>query len=100
MDGAQFAYVKGKPCPQGKRGTTMDFMVIKATRRTALANGFLRGLASPLLIYSSFTLPIEARPQFQKVKNPAETTDGVKGDWKRVGAGLKSAIKEEATLHG
>lgn len=78
----------------------MDFMVIKATRRSALAHGFLRGLASPLLIYSSFTLPVEARPQLREVKNPAATTDGIKGDWKRVGVSLKNAIKEEAILHG
>ena len=78
----------------------MDFMVKKATRRTALAHGFLRGFASPLLIYSSFTLPAEARPQFREVKNPAATTDGLKGDWKRVGASLKNAMKEEAILHG
>ncbi len=78
----------------------MDFMRIKATRRSALAHGFLRGLASPLLIYSSFSLPVEARPQLQEVKNPAKTTDGLKGDWRRVGAHLKSAAGKEIALNG
>lgn len=78
----------------------MDFMRIKATRRSALAHGFLRGLASPLLIYSSFTLPADARPQIQEVKNPAKTTDGLKGDWQRVGSHLKSAVSKETALNG
>ncbi|MDF3823126.1 hypothetical protein P3G55_24765 [Leptospira sp. 96542] len=73
---------------------------LKGTRRQAFVRGLMRGLASPAMIFSTFNLPEEAIPKEQKVDNPAARTDGMGGDWIRVGRQLKDAIKAEASTHG
>lgn len=73
---------------------------LTCSKRKAFRAGFWRGLASPLVVYSTVTLPAAATPQVQEVQNPAKRTDGLRGDWKRVGQHLRSAAAAEALKHG
>jgi len=78
----------------------MELVDLKSSRRKAFAAGVLRGLASPLMVYSSFSLPASAVPVVQHVPNPAKGTDGLRGDWRRVGQHLKDSFEAEARKHG
>ena len=70
---------------------------LKAGRRAAFARGFWRGLAAPIMIYAAASqLPEEAIPRVQDVPNPA-SKDGIRSDWKRVGAHIKDAVRAHAS---
>lgn len=72
---------------------------LKASRRTAFARGFWRGLAAPIMIYTAASqLPEDAIPRVQDVPNPA-SKDGIRSDWKRVGLHIKDAVKSHASSH-
>ena len=64
----------------------------KITKRKAFVSGFLQGLASPVFAYSVVAPGTVVVPEFTEVNNPAAKSDGVRGDWRRVGQGLQSAI--------
>ena len=63
------------------------------SRKAALVRGFWKGLAAPLLLFSSFDLPAQARPQgFQPLPKRAGHQES---DWTRVGRELRNAALQE-----
>jgi len=58
--------------------------------RHAFARGFLRGLAAPLMIYSSNRLPVNIRDYSFKPLPPMKRGD-LRGDWRCVGDALRDA---------
>ena len=75
---------------------------LRGPRRAAFFRGFVRGLAAPAMLYSkqNSVLPADATPTAQHVPNPASRSDGIKGDWRRVGGHLKEAVRKHAAEHG
>ncbi len=72
---------------------------LKVGRRAAFARGFWRGMAAPTMIYAAASqLPEEAIPKLQDVPNPA-SQDGIRNDWKQVGAHIKDAVRAHASAH-
>ncbi len=64
---------------------------IHSTPRQAFANGFLKGLGSPLMLYGVFRPP--KLQQVNPLKTPERSDlDALAGDWLKVGLDLKSAI--------
>lgn len=61
--------------------------------RTAFSRGFWKGLAAPLLLFSSHHLPSQAEPKsFQPLPNRAAPQQN---DWVRVGNALRNAAEKE-----
>lgn len=59
-------------------------------RSRAFVRGFLRGLASPLVIYSSIQIPPYAEPmEFKPL--PVRGKGTMADDWKRVGQHIRDA---------
>jgi hypothetical protein len=70
--------------------TTID---LTTTQRKALLQGFWKGLAAPLMLFGSHSLPVQAQPgEFQplpdRMSSPAQ-------DWVRVGNSLRDAAKKD-----
>jgi len=65
---------------------------IHSTPRQAFANGVLKGLGAPLMLYGVFHSPVltDIKPI-----NLAERSDSdaLAGDWRKVGLDLQTAIK-------
>lgn len=78
----------------------MPLIDLKSTRRKAFARGLWRGLAAPLMIYSVHEIPEEAEPKIIHVVNPAAQTDGIRGDWRRVGKQLRASMIAQTSAHG
>ncbi len=62
------------------------------SRKTAFVRGFWKGMAAPLVLFSSFDLPAQAvpmtfRPLERRAHNPAS-------DWIRAGQSLRQAAKK------
>jgi len=78
----------------------MHIIHLDSSRKKAFANGFWRGLGAPAMLYMTHILPKEAEPQFIPVENPASKSDGLRGDWKRVGAQLRAAAEANIPANG
>lgn len=78
----------------------MPLVDLTSTRRKAFSRGLLRGFAAPLMIYSVHDLPEEAKPKLLSVENPASRTDGVRGDWSRVGKHLRASMAAQTSVNG
>ena len=60
-----------------------------SSRRAAFARGFWKGMAAPLMLFSSVDLPASAQPMgFQPLKRRARPENL---DWVRVGNQLRAA---------
>lgn len=56
--------------------------------------GFWKGLAAPLMLFTTFDLPAQAQPQqFQPLTRRA--SGGVASDWVKVGQQIRHAAKKE-----
>lgn len=66
---------------------------IITTPRKAFFQGFWKGMAAPLMLFSSHALPAQAQPgEFQPLPNRV-TSPAL--DWVRVGNSLRDAAKKE-----
>lgn len=68
------------------------------TRRTAFVRGFWKGMAAPVMLFGSISLPAEARPlEFQPLpRRPVPESS----DWSRVGQHLRAALKQYRSENG
>ena len=73
---------------------------LNCSTEEAFVRGFWRGLGASTMIFSTYALPKEAEPVLARIENPAEKSDGVQGDWVRVGDLLRSAAKAVNTANG
>lgn len=76
----------------------MSNIDLTTTPRKAFFHGFWKGLAAPLMLFGSHSLPAQAQPgEFQPLPNrmtsPAQ-------DWIRVGNSLRDAAKKERESSG
>jgi hypothetical protein len=63
---------------------------LKAPRLTCFQTGFWKGLAAPMLFYSSFELPPEAIPK-RFVELDYKSSGDLASDWRRVGEAIQAA---------
>ena len=69
-----------------------------ATKKDAFIRGFWKGMAAPMMLFGSFSLPAEARPiEFQPL--PRRQAPEM-SDWARVGQQLRSALKQYRSENG
>lgn len=73
---------------------------LKSKRRQAFVQGFWRGLASPFDLYAGDRPPTSIDPKAVDVQNPAAQSDGLRGDWSRVGMQLRKAMSTEFSGRG
>ena len=68
------------------------------SKRAAFTRGFWKGLAAPLMLYSSFELPPEAiAHEFRELPRRAANQTS---DWIRVGDALRKAAEEDKRSGG
>jgi hypothetical protein len=66
---------------------------LTTTPRKALLQGFWKGLAAPLMLFGSHSLPAQAQPgEFQPLPNRMSSQAL---DWVRVGNSLRAAAKRD-----
>jgi hypothetical protein len=66
---------------------------LTTTPRKALLQGFWKGLAAPLMLFGSHSLPAQAQPgEFQPLPNRMSSQAL---DWVRVGNALRAAAKRD-----
>lgn len=65
-----------------------------SSKRQAFIHGLWKGLAAPLVLFSTFDLPPQAAPVTYR---PLERrpSSGIAGDWVRVGRDLRTAADRE-----
>lgn len=89
------------PCaaPQqcGRLAPVQSPIDLHVTRRAAFMRGFWKGLAAPMMLFTSYTLPAEAQPaEFTPLaRRPAPASD-----WVRVGEALRAALARERGARG
>ena len=60
--------------------------------KKAFWDGFWRGLAAPVAVFSDHNTPLVFdEPQFVEVHNPATDSEGIAGDFRRVGDSIRVA---------
>lgn len=71
---------------------------LKSTRKTAFVRGFWKGMAAPVMLFSSSALPAEAQPiEYKPLERPPAPPAS---DWVRVGQGLRAALIEQRRTDG
>ena len=69
----------------------MFILDFKASRRKAFAHGFLKGMASPSMLYHRESLP--DLPKVTQIKAPSYPIgEALAGDWVRIGNDLVTVI--------
>lgn len=66
---------------------------LSSTRRQAFRHGFLKGLGAPVMLFGDFPLD-SAMTNYEFQPLPSRKHGSVAGDWLRVGAAIKSAVKK------
>lgn len=67
------------------------------SRRSAFVRGFWKGMAAPMMLFGSISIPAEARPlEFQ----PLPRRQSPSTDWARVGQQLRAALKQHRSENG
>lgn len=75
--------------------TLIDFDL---TPRTALARGFVKGLAAPALLFSTHAIgAVAAVPQVSAPQRPHGDSGSLSGDWARIGFDLTRAIEKHGS---
>jgi len=70
---------------------TLDF---RSSRRGAFVHGFLKGMASPAMLYHREDAP--KIPKFVEIKPPSYPIAGaLAGDWVRIGADMSKVIERD-----
>ena len=73
---------------------TLDF---RGGRRRALAHGFLKGLAAPVMLYHLEDAP--SIPQFVEIKPPNYSiAEALAGDWVRIGKDMSKVIEQNGKV--
>ena len=68
------------------------------TRKAAFARGFWKGMAAPLVLFSTFDLPAQCTgPTLSELP---KRTDDPSSDWVRVGDALRAAAKKDRESGG
>lgn len=69
----------------------MQLIDFNDTPQIAFVSGFLKGMASPFLLFGEFSaLPLPTVPQIPRPSMEIES--GIASDWIRVGASLQAAM--------
>lgn len=64
---------------------------LKESQHTAFVRGFWKGMAAPVMLFGSTSLPVEARPiEFQQIPRRQSSPAS---DWVRVGDSLRAAVR-------
>lgn len=75
-----------------------EIVNLTATKRAAFARGFWKGMAAPLMLFSTFDLPEQAAgPTFSEL--PKRASDQT-SDWVKVGDALRTAAKKDRESGG
>jgi hypothetical protein len=62
------------------------------TKRAAFVRGFWKGMAAPLMLFSSFSMPHQAAPL--EYRPLPRRPDVARSDWARVGDQLRAAAEK------
>jgi hypothetical protein len=76
----------------------MFTLSFRTRRSNAFAHGFMKGLASPAMLFRH--VEIQAAPRFVEIKAPSYSiAEAFAGDWARIGADMTKVIERhgEAT---
>ena len=77
----------------------MLIVQLKDSRKKAFLNGFWRGMAAPLLLYSTVTLPKEVGDvEFQAL--PRQDLGGQNDDLRKIGSDIRTAFDRVAVQRG
>jgi len=63
-----------------------------SNRKSALLRGFMKGLGAPYILYGSFE-SFASIPSVDPIR-PTTGSDGLAGDWTRIGRDVRVAIRQ------
>lgn len=75
----------------------MFILDFRSNRQNAFVHGFLKGLASPAMLYHREDAP--TIPQFVEIKPPSYSiAEALAGDWVRIGTDMSKVIEQNGKV--